>query len=142
MGKGVEDWYQPVDSVEGECRDGCDVACRKERRLQEVEEEERRAEIRYCQCAVSLPWDEVGVCRCRAVYDCPILRSGSGRWPEVEAVNCVLQSDPGQECRTESEVKETFIRNGQEDERGRKCEEDDHQAVKVVVVGRESMCKR
>lgn len=50
-------------------------------------------------------------------------------------VDFVFQTDPGYERDAESEVKESFVGDGEKNEDGREGQEDDHQAVEVVVVG-------
>lgn len=47
----------------------------------------------------------------------------------------VLQADPTNEEHRKCEVKETFVRNGENDESGRTCQEDDKKSVHIVVVG-------
>lgn len=51
----------------------------------------------------------------------------------------MLQTDPGDESDAESEVKESLIGDGEDDEDRCEGEEDDHQSVEVVVVGLEAV---
>lgn len=62
MGEGVKDGDEAVDGVEGECRDGGDVACGEEGGLEEVEEEEADAGVGEGEGAV--------VARCESGFAC------------------------------------------------------------------------
>lgn len=51
----------------------------------------------------------------------------------------VFETYPGDEGGAESEVEESFVGDGQDDENGREGEEDDDEAVEIVVVGLETI---
>ena len=46
----------------------------------------------------------------------------------------MLETDPGNDCGGEDEVKEAFVGDGEDDKDGRKGEEDYQEAVEVVSV--------
>lgn len=52
-----------------------------------------------------------------------------------ECIDAVFEADPGDEGGAEGEVEETFVGDGEDDEGGRESEENDDEAVEVVIVG-------
>jgi len=50
------------------------------------------------------------------------------------AVKLVFESDPGKEGDAECEVEEAFVGDCEDDEDGRKRQEDYKQAVEVVII--------
>jgi len=55
------------------------------------------------------------------------------------SVDAVFETHPGDEGRAEGEVKEAFVGDGEDDEDGREGEEDDYEAVEIVVVWSEAV---
>ena len=52
----------------------------------------------------------------------------------IKGVDVVFESNPGDEGDAEYEVEESFVGDGEDDEDWGECEEDDDEAVEVVVV--------
>lgn len=46
----------------------------------------------------------------------------------------MLKTNPDEKGGAKSEVKETFVRDGENDEGWREGQEDDHETVKIVIV--------
>lgn len=59
-----------------------------------------------------------------------------------EGVDTVFEADPGDQGGAEGEIEESFVRDGEDDEGGGECEEDDNQAVEVMIVWTELVDKR
>jgi len=58
-----------------------------------------------------------------------------------EDVGTVFQSNPGDQCNTEGQIEQTLVGDCEDDEDWRKCQEDDHQPVEIMVVWLKSMQK-
>lgn len=51
----------------------------------------------------------------------------------------MFETYPGDEGGAEGEVEESFVGNGQDDEDGREGEEDDDEAVEIVIIWLEAV---
>ena len=58
-----------------------------------------------------------------------------------EGVDAVFQSNPGDQCNTEGQIEEALVRDCEDDEDWRKCQEDDDQPVEIMVVWLKAMQK-
>lgn len=157
LGEGVEDGDEAVDCVEGEGRDGGDVAGAEEGALQEEEEEEGGAGVGEGEGAVGggccrggggggdggFPGVVLALVRgcCGWGGDLVLLEELAGSvgllW--VFAAGCgdedvVFHADPGRQCQAEAEVEEAFVGDCEDDEDGGEGEEHDDQPVEIVVV--------
>ena len=57
-------------------------------------------------------------------------------------VDVVFETHPGDEGGAEGEVEESFVGNGEDDEDGRKGQEDDDESVEIVVIWVETVEER
>lgn len=55
------------------------------------------------------------------------------------AEDAVLKPHPGYEGAAESEVEQSFVGDGEDDEHGGQGKEDDHQTMQIVIVWLQSM---
>ena len=57
-------------------------------------------------------------------------------------VDMMFETDPGDEGGAEGKVEESFVGDGQDDEDGREGEEDDDEAVEIVIIWLKAVEKR
>ena len=146
MREGVEDGEDAVDGVEGEGGDGGDVSRREEGGLEEVEEEEGDAGVGEGEGAISSGFE--GACAGLgsgegSVEGCSKFQVGFGccGWREV-LVNAVFEADPGEEGYGDGEVEEAFVGDCEDDEEWSEGQEDDGEAVEIMVARSEGVKER
>lgn len=67
------------------------------------------------------------------------MRGPEGRRLPRRRIDVVFQPHPCDESRTEDEIEQTFVGDCENDEYRRECQENSDQAVKVMIVGVQTM---
>lgn len=119
MAEGVEEGDEAIDAIEGKGGDGGDVAGAEEGGLQEKEEEEGNASVGEVEGAVVVGLS-VDCCRgfgALFFWDC---RSIVCTWGQLDRrgsvdVDCMFQSNPGDQGHAEHKIEQSFVRDGEYD---------------------------